>query len=227
MKFLVLPTAFSIALLASGSALAGPPAANWAGFYAGAHGGYGSGIADNTGTAGFLGGAQAGYLAQPGDNLVFGAQIDAEWSNISGTQSYQGTFTAFPTNGITTNSFADSLTWGGSVTGRVGYAWDRFMPYALAGVALAWNKSDYSASSVPALNSDYASTDSHLHLGMTAGVGIEAKVSDQLSGFVEARFTNFGSANYTFISGSPGNSTTFGYPLSDTTVRAGFYFSFR
>jgi outer membrane immunogenic protein len=228
MKLLVLLALF-VAVLAS-TAYAGPPAANWSGFYAGVHGGYGSGIVANSiGLSGFLAGAQAGYLAQPGDNLVFGAQIDGSWANETGAEASTNTsyFTSNNTTSIATsvNRYEFSVLGSGSITGRVGYAWDRFLPYALGGVAVGWLANHYSQVSAPTQASDYSTSESHLHVGVTGGLGLEAKLTNQVSGFVEARYTDFGSANYTQT--SSGSSTTYGFRLSDATVRAGFNFSFR
>ena len=72
-------------------------------------------------------GGTAGYNWQAmGSPWVFGLEGDIDWTNI------KGTFTNItcPTGCETKNN------WLGTVRGRLGYAWDRVMPYVTGGLAV-------------------------------------------------------------------------------------------
>jgi outer membrane immunogenic protein len=101
---------------------------NWTGFYVGINGGGGWGHSAWTTTNGFdvsggLVGGTAGYNWQMGQ-WVFGVEGDVDWSNINGN-----TVAGCPFGCQTSN------TWLATLRGRVGYAFDRFMPYVTGGAA--------------------------------------------------------------------------------------------
>ena len=81
-----------------------------------------------------------------------------------------------------------------SVTGRVGYTWDRFLGYVKGGGA--WENDNYSISSnttgVALANASETRT------GWTIGVGGEYAFNDWLTGFVEYDFYNFGTKQNSF-----------------------------
>ena len=104
---------------------------DWSGFYLGINGGGGWGrsnwSANNTGfgvNGGQVGGT-FGYNRQLG-NFVFGLEGDIDWSGLNGTGSSAGC-----PGGCST-----SETWLSTVRGRIGYAFDRVMPYATGGLAV-------------------------------------------------------------------------------------------
>ncbi len=135
--------------------------------------------------SGWIGGAYAGYNLQTNQNLVIGFEGDATFTGKSGTQS------ALDVN----------TTWNGTLRGRLGYAVDRFMIYGTGGVA------------VGGLHSDTA-VESTTKVGWTAGAGIEAALTDKVTGRVEYRHTDLGA----FPSG--GSS----YHSDDIMVGVGFKF---
>jgi len=105
------------------------PVYNWTGFYLGINGGGGWGHSTWDSTGGFdlsggLVGGTAGYNWQTGA-WVFGLEGDVDWTNIKGN-----TTVACPLGCQTSNS------WISTVRGRVGYAFDRFLPYITGGLAL-------------------------------------------------------------------------------------------
>ncbi len=106
-----------------------PPYYSWTGFYLGINGGGGWGRStwDRTGgfdvSGGVIGGT-AGYNWQY-NHVVLGVEADIDWSGISGTT------TAGCAAGCTTNN-----DWLGTVRGRLGYAFDRFLPYVTGGLAV-------------------------------------------------------------------------------------------
>ena len=110
------------------------PFFTWNGFYVGINAGYGFGRSawtdtvtkDSTGSfsvdGGMVGGT-AGYNMQFG-SFVFGLEGDVGWTNFKGS--------------VTANcpsTCETSGTWLGTARGRIGYAFDRFLPYFTGGGA--------------------------------------------------------------------------------------------
>ena len=81
-----------------------------------------------------------------------------------------------------------------SVTGRVGYAWDRWMLYAKGGFAGAGNK--YSAFDV---FQTYNFQGTENRVGWTAGAGLEWAMWEDWSVRLEYDYFGFGTQNVTFI----------------------------
>jgi outer membrane immunogenic protein len=135
----------------------------------------------NTGS-GALGGAQIGCNYQV-SNWVFGIQGDYDWTSINNNVANPIFPVAF---GITDQSHIKSLA---SVTGRVGYAWDRFLGYVKAGGA--WVQGDYSFQQ----NGFAVATASATQSGWTVGVGGEYAFLNWLTGFVEYDYYGFSSSN--------------------------------
>ena len=177
-------------------------ASDWDGAYIGANVGYAWGHSDHTTTTtgdfdltgGFIGG-QVGYNFHLTDGIVLGLQGDLAWANITGSQ--------------TGPSISDTIKWDGAVTGKLGYDAGDFMPYVLGGVAFA--------------NSDrtgIGGTVNETHTGWTVGAGVEAKLADHLSGFVEYRYSDYGQATYTGLASTPV------VDLTSSAVRAGLNYHF-
>lgn len=129
-------TAFAADIPARGPVYKAPayiaPAFNWTGFYIGINGGYGwatstwDGFGADAKPRGGLVGGTAGYNWQaPGSPWVFGIEGDVDWSDLRGRFS-----NALCVGCETRNS------WLATVRGRVGYAFDRVLPYVTGGLAL-------------------------------------------------------------------------------------------
>jgi outer membrane immunogenic protein len=86
---------------------------------------------------GWIGGIQAGCDYQTAGGFVIGVQGDYGWSNDDGTHASAREI------GVFYHSEIESLA---SVTGRVGYAFDRFLGYVKGGAA--WERDTYSASTI-------------------------------------------------------------------------------
>lgn len=174
------------------------PEYSWTGMYVGAHAGYGWGEAENTlalkvggdtlGEAeldaidvdGAIAGGQIGYNYQIG-SFVIGAEADLSWSGIEGEV------------GVGDDDFGASLShdinWIGTVRGRAGVALDRFLVYATGGVAFA------DVDTTVDINTpfgDYSKTDSNTHVGWTAGAGVEAFITPNLTAKVEYLYVDLG-----------------------------------
>jgi outer membrane immunogenic protein len=167
---------------------------NWSGCYFGGHAGglfarkdwteattgtdLGSHNADS-----YLAGAQVGCNIQVGGGWVFGIQGDYAWTDANGSHT---------NNGFTFNTQIDSLA---SVTGRVGYAWDRFLGYVKGGGAWERDNYDFSFAGVT------VGTASETRSGWTVGVGSEYAFTDFLTGFIEYNYYDFGNRSNTFSNG--------------------------
>ena len=156
-----------------------PPVASWAGPSAGASLGYGfSGTTTpatgDVDTEGFLGGVFAGYNLQNG-LFVYGIEGDVGYSGVEGD------------NGITETKSG----FEGSLRGRMGVAvTNDILLYGTAGGAAERLKV-----------SDPAGEDSNAMLGWTAGAGVDVKLTENVFGRVEYRYTDFGSADFNTGSG--------------------------
>ena len=143
----------------------------WAGAYAGIYAGYAKGKfgdAANINAKGFGGGGFAGYNLQNG-GLVYGLDGDLGISRAKGTAG-----------GVTAQQGFD-----GALRARLGYDLGPVMIYGAAGGAFTRAKATAGAVS-----------DSNTHLGFTAGVGADIRVTDNLFARAEYRYNQFGSKDY-------------------------------
>ena len=153
------------------------PGYSWTGFYVGINGGgaWGrsdwSGFASDNDASGGLVGVTAGYNWQSGQ-WVFGLEGDIDWSNIKG----DFTNAACPTGCETKN------TWLGTARGRLGYAFDRVMPYVTGGAAFG---------DVRATQAGIGST-TETNVGWTVGAGIEAAVIANWTAKLEYLYVDLG-----------------------------------
>jgi len=152
------------------------PVASWAGPYAGISAGYGfSGHAKvhdggpDIKTKGFVGGVFGGYQWQQ-ENFVYGAEADLGYNGTKGDSG-----------GVNSKGGFE-----GSLRARLGYAvTPEILLYGTGGGALKNQKI-----SVP------GDSDSNTMLGWTAGVGTDIKITDNVFGRVEYRYTDFGSKSF-------------------------------
>jgi len=163
---------------------------------------------------GVLGGAQAGCNYQVG-GWVFGLQGDYDWSGGGGHNTPSALFAPFA---LTDQSQVESLA---SVTGRVGYAWDRFLGYVKAGGAREQSNYTLFVAGVT------AATASEMRGGWTIGIGGEYAFLDWLTGFIEYDYYNFGTTTNTFVCATCGLAVV-AAPFNITTninaVKAGLNF---
>jgi len=138
------------------------------------------------GGPGVLGGVQAGCDYQFASNWVFGVGGDFAWADIHGRDN-DPFFVGKNGAPLTISTRTETLA---SLTGRVGYAWDRFLIYGKGGGA--WSRDRYS---IPNLNCGLlvacnlsGSTD---RAGWTAGVGFEWAFAPNWSALVEYNHYGF------------------------------------
>ncbi|MGB3502159.1 MAG: outer membrane protein [Mesorhizobium sp.] len=152
----------------------------WAGGYIGAYGSWtkgetrAPGIPSRTKPDGIGVGGFAGWQGQSG-NIVYGAEADAGYNGAGGG------------NGV----IASTTKGEGSLRARLGYAPnDRVLVYGTAGGALA------------NVTVQDGGKDSNTELGYTVGAGVDAKITDNVFGRVEYRYTDLGSGNYNLAGGA-------------------------
>jgi len=157
-----------------------------------------------------IAGAQIGCNYQAPGGFVFGIQGDYDWARANG--SHLDPFGL----GTTLSSNTKSLA---SVTGRVGYAWDRFLGYVKGG--WAWERDSYDWT-IPQLG--VVLSGSETRGGWTVGVGGEYAFLDWLTGFVEYDYYDFGTRTV----GLTFSPVTLDFDIRErkSVVKAGLNFKF-
>ncbi len=161
------------------------PGGSWTGLYVGAQAGYAWGEDDTANTValdwdgehdidGATGGVFAGYNYQK-DKWVFGVELDAELSNVEGSD--------------TTWFFGDSInaeiTSRASARVRVGYTYDRALLYVTGGLAIANIDTTYIDGGA---SDNYDQTKS----GWTLGAGVDYALTQNWAARLEYRYTDLG-----------------------------------
>jgi len=184
---------------------------NWTGFYLGINGGGGWGRSEWTNASGSTGGFDVsgglaggtiGYNWQLGQ-WVFGLEGDIDWSDIRGSTS----------SGICSGTSCETRNdWLGTGRIRIGYAFDRFLPYVTGGVAFGDVKA-----TVAGLGS---STDTNT--GWTVGGGVEAAIAGPWTAKIEYLYVDLG--NNSCSSGFCASSTNADFHTN--IVRGGINYRF-
>jgi outer membrane immunogenic protein len=168
------------------------PVASWAGPYAGLSAGYAFGgesedesFNNSIDTDGFVGGAFAGYNWETG-GIVAGVEADIGYSGVEGDNA-----------GTEVESGVE-----GSLRARLGYVvTPDVLLYTTAGGAA--KQMEVTEGGV---------SDDNTMVGWTAGVGTDVKITEQVFGRVEYRYTDFGDKDFDGIGKvkSTDNRVTFG-----------------
>lgn len=172
--------------------------------------------------AGGIGGVQLGCDYQFANNWVIGLAGDFSWANISHDEVdpfFAGKVAGIP---LTVHARTKSL---GSVTARLGYAWDRYLLYAKGGPA--WARDDYSVNNFAcfiftACFSNANSTRS----GWTAGGGFEWAFAPAWSVAVEYGHYGFGTESLLFVDPTKPFTATFGIKQDVDVVTIGINYRF-
>jgi outer membrane immunogenic protein len=189
--------------------VAPPVAYNWTGFYVGINGGgaWGRssfdgalGTLGNFDTSGALAGGTVGYNWQYGQ-AVFGLEGDIDWTNIRGSAGCFGGLAACQAQN----------DWLGTARGRLGYAFDRFLPYVTGGLAVGDLKAN-----VPGIGSA-----SDTKAGWTAGGGLEVALGRNWTAKAEYLHVDLGNLNCATCTGTASN-----VGFTTEIVRGGLNFKF-
>ncbi len=182
------------------------PPFTWTSCYAGVHAGGGWGKKDLTDTVGiFSDPAVAGYSSASVDvsGYMLGGQIGCDYQfaptwvvgiegSASGGNISKTTDFAVPSLSDTA-SFRSTTDFLASITGRIGYAWDRWLVYGKGGVALVGDR--YHADD---LNGIYFFDATENRIGWTAGAGVEWAFTPEWSVKLEYDYYGFGTRSLSF-----------------------------
>ena len=187
---------------------------NWTGFYAGGFGGAlfarqetlapAFGTTNTIKAEGYLLGGRAGYNYQTGP-WVIGVEADIGGSNAEGGHSCPNGFF------FTCHVEVDDLA---SVTGRLGYAWERALFYVKGGLAIGEVVADATpnAPNTPVFINPTPIHTSNTQTGWIIGTGAEFALTQNWSAKGEWMYYDLGSD--TFVTDSAGNVVT-----ADTTAK--------
>jgi len=178
------------------------PAFNWTGFYAGVHAGAVFGNSElleyKVKDTAFIGGAHAGYNLQLNSNVVIGVEGDIDYTSLSENKLVRTLTLAGPRDsvGYLNNYVKPESEWQGSVRARLGYAFDRLLPYVTGGVAFGDERVTYMQVSNVIESVSYSSTKTAV--GWTVGGGVEYAIDDHWVARGEVRYTDFGKPDLNF-----------------------------
>ncbi len=205
--------------------VAPPPVFTWTGFYIGADIGGGWANANvnnvlgnfNSGTiGGVVGGGRVGYNYQI-NQFVLGIEGDFYGTGISNTRY-------FPATDLTIKTSQD---WLASLNGRLGYAIDRTLIYAIGGVAWTQGTRDhtlgnFAGPAVAALGYPTSIGVTHDFTGFDVGGGVEYAFTNNWIGRLEYRYYGFCSWNYPGAYWLPRSQVS----LSDNVITVGLSYKF-
>ena len=185
-----------------------PPPFTWQGFYADFNAGYGwgdstltvAGALSSVSPSGALVGSGFGYNFQAG-GWVFGIEGDVDYSWMKDTNN------APPCNGCTVRNY-----YLATVRGRLGYAWDRWLPYITGGAAFG---------DIQVLAPGGGGQDSS-NIGWVAGAGIEYSFDPRWSTKFEYLYADLGSA--TCDATHCGTSTNVDFKANIVRVGVNYHF---
>jgi outer membrane immunogenic protein len=185
------------------------PEFNWSGLYIGVHGGYGWGefhdvgnpAADKKKIDGGFGGVQVGYNWQSPSNVVFGIEADVslggpekDWLGhvVSGNQfdPYYG---------------SDEVKWSGTVRGRLGLAYGRFLPYITGGLVWSENEHTLGCDKLVApggsngCKTKFNTSDTEAAFGWVVGGGLEVALDSNWSVKAEYLYSDIGTGKVSLI----------------------------
>ena len=182
---------------------------NWSGLYAGLNVGYGTGTSDwdvpavSLSPKGMTYGATFGYNWQAG-SFVYGIESDYNLSNVKGSLANCG--------GVVGSTCETSNTWHATFRGRLGYAFDRFLPYVTGGGAYGNIKASRTLLNQTAEESKF---------GYAFGAGLEYAFLGNWTAKIEYLYIDLGSFDPPFVAPMT-NSVSF----KESTVRLGVNYKF-
>ena len=207
---------------------------NWTGFYIGGFGGAAAGrtdigfVGDPTSgnrpwVSGGLGGINLGYNHQIDPKWVIGIEGDVAAANIRGGRPAGTADGLDPATGLNTGAFTpafftvtDKTNWLATVTGKVGYAWNRTLFYGKGGVAFEDGSTSVNCIFGPTAQAQLLAggipipgafrscinqaglvtagygTSNYTRVGWTLGYGTEFDLGQNWSAKAEYNYTSFG-----------------------------------
>jgi len=208
------------------------PAHNWTGFYIGGHFGYGwakptvwnpttgGPFADPLpAPTGVLGGAQGGYNYQIG-NWVLGLEADITWTDVKGSATCVNF--ACSAGALHVFGYPD---WFGTLTGRFGYSFDRFLVFGKGGFSLMHEY--FEQTGIPP-NTFCVPTCSgtNINTGWTVGGGVEYALTNNWSVKAEYNYMTDLDRKRTTLTNSIGTLQIFDEVRQIQTLKFGVNYKF-
>jgi outer membrane immunogenic protein len=215
------------------------PLHDWTGFYVGGH--LGGGLSgDWNGTtrqepvspvaqwdlsfgqsaSGFSGGAQLGANWHIAPRLVLGIEADLSWANLHG----EARISPVPTTGGTAaGTFAlmrRDVDWIGTLRGRVGHAWDRWLVFASGGFAFGQVSFAGDVNFTALGGAAFPVSQRKTQLGWTVGGGIEHALPGNWTVRGEYLYYALGAADVNALPVPFTAGTTSHYRWNETAIHA-------
>jgi len=219
-------------------AVAVVPVFSWTGFYIGANAGYGGNsftldevdnyygyvysYSDKINSSGFLVGGQIGYNYQFANNVVLGVETDLQWTNIEG--KHDSSYAAY--YGYSSNeSYGATVDYFGTIRARLGYAFDRVLPYITGGAA--YGKTNFSYSYSDSYGYFDNQSESSTKWGWTIGGGLEYAITNNWTFKTEYLYVDLGNTSVTYYyNGDLNDSVNRSVDTKFHTVKAGVNYKF-
>ncbi|WP_439528917.1 outer membrane protein [Pannonibacter sp.] len=179
---------------------------NWSGFYFGGNLGWGWAKfrTDSAATGKFKAetngvglGIHGGYNHEIFPNFIAGVEADLQYTDYNKSRV---------SNGINVRT---SSNWNGSLRGRLGVTFDRFMVYGTGGLAIA----DLAVRAPTGKHDD-------TQLGWVAGAGVEGAVTDNITARVEYLYADYGRDSFNL------GPVRYRTETQTSTIRAGVSYKF-
>ena len=160
----------------------------------------------------FIGGAHIGYDYQFDNNIVLGAVADISKMSNSGNRD-------FSVNGAN-YSVKDQIDYLGTVRGRLGYAYDRFLVYGTGGLAYAKRSQSTgfpSTTSGPFTGYNFSEKTDKTDTGYAVGGGLDYLATKNLSVGLEYLYTDLGKNDFSTKATNGLNQVDFSTKSNDST----------
>jgi outer membrane immunogenic protein len=167
---------------------------------------------------GVFGGLHLGYNYQVG-SFVLGLQAEYSFAGVTGSGQ------VFPAGTLSPLYITSSLRQFGSVDGRIGVAYNRWLVYAIGGFAYADQRHSIVTGGF-GLTRDYGSNE----YGWDVGGGVEYALTDNWTARVEYRYYNWGNKGFTdvLLNNNLGVPVVSSHSTTETmhTIRAALTYKF-
>jgi outer membrane immunogenic protein len=170
--------------------------------------------------SGYMVGGQFGCDYQFAPSWVVGIEGAATGGNISKTTAFATTTGAAP--GDDTATFRSTTDFLASITGRIGYAFDRWLVYGKGGVALVGDRYH-----VDDVDGNFFMDATENRIGWTAGAGVEWAFTPEWSVKVEYDYYGFGTKSLLFSDAISGGSAPLNIHQTIQVVLLGINFHAR
>ncbi len=214
------------------------PIFTWTGFYVGINGGYSfdNGTSTVTGSPGLIaaGAAPAGKFKTVGEGFMIGGTVGYNYQigqfvvGLEGDLAYADLGQSVVTvAGPVATTLSQDMTYFGTVRGRIGVAFDRFLVYGTGGLAFADQKSTLALAGV---GSTWYGQKDEVRYGYTIGAGAEYAFTNNWSAKIEYLYYDLGKNNVVApLVAGPGAPGVFGTSSNEargSIVRAGLNYRF-